>query len=517
MTARRRDVKKSEFVAVTDSQSTDSFDFVRNGQNLRMTQEDLILALGVSGPLQSIGDPAGIPVLSVSGGVNYIRNIIGGPGVMTSIGPQNGVKIQQNYNVDKGGIPIMINEGSDQPTFRSISGTGGIAVSASGDEVSISAGTPVSQKTVQIYEIGDFPTPVGDAITLEDDTQYLVQNDISSSYYYVFGENTVLTGADGTLVELEYTGTGSMINAVDKNMKIRDIILRCDSGDLYDISSTTGLHFFRHITGNCYCDTMGTLDNVGAVIIDNVSYNCTTTGITYNGNFVVCIHNLSSINISSGTGNGVDLGTATFTTLQFNQAFGQINTTGYVLVGLPNSGNINPGGLGTIINSKQLGTANSFSGVTPYDDLWEMQNNADVPNSFDSCLVTHGGGTITITTIATPVIIGATWTEQDAHRFTTTAAGTFTYTGKGSHVAVDASITADIVTGIDNVSFFLYLNGVQITASRVTREFNAGDPGNVTLVWETPVETNDYLQLYVQNDDATADVIITTLTLRIRS
>jgi len=517
MTVRRRDVKKSEFVAVSDSQSTDSFDFVRNGQNLRMTQEDLILALGVSGPLQSIGDPAGIPVLSVSGGVNYIRNIIGGPGIMTSIGPQNGVKIQNNYNVDKGGVPIMINEGSDQPTFRSISGTGGIAVSASGDEVSISAGTPVSQKTVLIYEIGDFPTPVGDAITLEDDTQYLVQNDISSTYYYVFGENTVLTGADGTLVELEYTGTGSMINAVDKSMKIRDIILRCDSGDLYDISSTTGLHFFRHVTGNCYCDTMGTLDNVGAVVVDNVAYNCTTTGVTYNGNFAVCIHNLTSINIPSGTGSGVDLGTATFTILQFNQAFGQIDTTGYALVGLPNSGNINAGGLGTVINSKQLGTANTFSGVTPFDDRWEMQNNADVPNSIDSLLATHGGATLTIGAIGVPVMISATWLAHEEYRFTSTVGGLFTYDGKGANVEVNVSISADIATGIDNLSFYVGYNGAYIVASRVTREFNAGDIGNVTLVWALNLSTSDTVSLWVANDDTTVSVIIEQAIIRVRS
>lgn len=517
MTARRRDVKKSEFVAVTDSQSTDSFDFVRNGQNLRMTQEDLILALGVSGPLQSIGDPAGIPVLSVSGGVNYIRNIIGGPGVMTSIGPQNGVKIQQNYNVDKGGVPIMINEGSDQPTFRSISGTGGIAVSASGNEVSISAGTPVSAKTVQIYEIDDFPTPVGDAITLEDDTQYLVQNDISSSYYYVFGENTVLSGADGTLVELEYTGTGSMLNAVDKNLKIKDIILRCDSGNLYDFSSTTGLHFVRHLIGNCYCDTMGTIDGLGAMIVDNVAYNCATSGITFAGNITLCILNLTTINIPSGTGNGVDLGTATFDVLQFNQAFGQINTTGDVIVGLADSGNINAGGLGTIINSKQLGTANTFSGITAYDDRWEMQNNSEVPNSIDSLLATHGGATLAITTAGVPVQITDTWTAYEEFRFTSDTAGTFVYDGKGANVELNATISADISTGIDDLSFYVGYNGAYIAASRVTREFNAGDVGNVTLVWALNLATSDTVSLWVANDDTTVSVIIEQAIIRVRS
>lgn len=517
MTARRRDVKKSEFVAVTDSQSTDSFDFVRNGQNLRMTQEDLILALGVSGPLQSIGDPAGIPVLSVSGGVNYIRNIIGGPGIMTSIGPQNGVKIQQNYNIDKVGIPVMINEGSDQPTFRSISGTGGIAVAAAGDQISISAGAPAATKTINIYELADFPTPVGNAITLADDTEYKILNDISSANYYVMGEKTVLSSIDESLIALEYTGTGNMIVAADKSCSINCIRLECPNGSLYDISSTTGLHTFRHYNGQVNCDIMGTMDNLRIVDIVNVSYGCATAGILYSGTFQACTLVRVGVYIPSGTGTAVDLGTAVFTVFQLFQGFGEINGTGYAVSGLANSGNIAIGGLGSIQNSKQFGTAGSLNNIGPYDDRWEMAFNEGIPDSLDSLLVTHGGTTLTITTPGVPVMIGATWLAHEEYRFTSTVGGLFTYNGKGSNVEINVSISADIATGIDNLSFYIGHNGSYVANSQVTREFNAGDVGNVTLVWALNLTQNDTVSFWAANDDTTVSIIIVNAVARVRS
>ena len=208
---RKRDVKKSDFITLESVQSGDYFDFTRSGQNYKIELNDLLNSMGVSGELQTLGEIGGIPVLRVIAGVNYIRNILGNRGISVSVSPQNGVVIGHNFTVDSSGIPIMINEGADSPVIRSVQAGAGINVSGSGNNIQISSTEiPESTKTVVVYNINDFPDPdlvETDLIVLESDTEYKVQADVSSVYRFKFSEDTLLSGADGALVTLEYTGS----------------------------------------------------------------------------------------------------------------------------------------------------------------------------------------------------------------------------------------------------------------------------------------------------------------------
>lgn len=516
---RRRDIKKSDFVLVDSSESNDTFDLVRNGQNLKIKQSSLISDFGVSGPLVVRGESTATPVLTVIASVNYIRNILGGSGINVALSAQDGVEISHNFTADSTGVPVLINTGSDSPTVRSIQAGSGISVSGAGGIIQVSStGVPASSKTIIVYDISDFPTPVGDLITLADETEYRLENDISSAYRFLLGTNTVLSGADDYLIELEYTGIGTMITVVDDTVKIKDIYLSCASATMFDVSSSTGAHVFRMFNCRGLCDNVGTFDNLQSMQWHDVNFEAVyTQGVELSGTFYVVLFDTLSLQMPSGTGNGINLGTAVITYFTIDKAVIAVSTSGYSMSGLANSGNIASDGLGVVFNSRNFGTAAPTDNIFPTDDRWEFSLNVEVPNSYDTVLATHGGATIAIATAATPVIVGATWTEQVASRFTTTAGGRWTYTGKGASVEITASVTADIVTASDSVTFFFYLNGVQITASAVSRTFSAGSPGNISMVWEEYLDTSDYLELWVQNDDTNVDVIIVNATMRIRS
>lgn len=86
-------IKKSEFVGTTVIADTSTFDFVIDGQNLKILKSDFLAALGVTGTLSQSG-VIGVPVLDVSGGTdNKIRNLIAGNGMEISVHPQNGIII----------------------------------------------------------------------------------------------------------------------------------------------------------------------------------------------------------------------------------------------------------------------------------------------------------------------------------------------------------------------------------------------------------------------------------------
>lgn len=516
---RRRDIKKSDFNVVGALESSDYFDFVRNGQNLRISQVDLIAGLGTVGTIEAVGEATAVPVLEIVGGANYIRSILAGSGISAQVSPQNGIEVSHNFTADTSAVPVMVNALADSPVIRSIEAGTGINVSGSGNVIQVAlSGVPATTKTTVINDISDFPAPVGDLITLSADTEYLIQSDISSVYRYAVGENTLVSGSDKKLISLEYTGVGTMITALDVNFKIKDIKLTCDSGTAFSVSSTTGLHVADIYNTNVSCNNVGNFDNLLSLAVTGSNFSPVyTQGFTFTGNFSIFSFVLSGLVIPSGTGNGFTLGTSTFTFLTITSAFLQVDTTGYVVSGLASSGNINAGGSGLISVSRNFGTADFSNNITPYDDLWKSSANSRLPDSKEVALSTHGGATIAIATAATPVIVGATWLSHKSYRFTSAVGGRWTYDGIETDVSVTASITADIATGTDNVSFFLYKNGVQIPESIVTREFTAGNVGNLSLLWDVSMVQNDYVELWVQNDDTNVDVIIVNAVMRIRS
>lgn len=516
---RKRDVKKSDFTTLESTEPGDYFDFTRSNQNYKIELTNLQASMGVSGELQTLGEATATPVLRIIAGVNYIRNVLGHRGISVATSPQDGIQIGHNFTVDTTGVPIMINEGADSPTIRSVEAGNGINVSGSGGIMQIALSEiPASSKTVIVYDINDFPDPdliETDLIILEDDTEYKLQNDVSSVYRYQMGSNTLLSGADANMVNLEYTGTGTMLTISDVNCKIKDIRLICATGTLHEVSSTTGLHRFQHFDGNCICYDMGTVDNMRLVYFDNVNYQVENNGVVFSGNIYTCILNLVAIYIAGGTGNAIDLGTAVFDIFQLNQAFANVNSTGYAVTGALDSANIAVDGLGTIENSRQFGTADSLNNISPFDDRWEMTHNANVPNSMSVMLATNAGVTVDLGT-TNPNIIGATWLTHTDHRFDTVIGGRWTYTGKGMDAAITATISADLALATDNISFYIYKNGTQITESRVTREFTAGNPGNVSIIWDEYLVTGDYLELWVSNDDTNVDMDILNATMRIK-
>jgi hypothetical protein len=135
---RASSIKKSNFNALTEAVATDYFDFVQNGQNFKITLANLITSLGVSGAIAAAGDVSAIPVLNQDGGVNYIRGILGGSGILASLSAGGAVEIDHNFTIDSTGSAIMANATAASPTFRSIVGGTGITVTTVGNTIEIS-------------------------------------------------------------------------------------------------------------------------------------------------------------------------------------------------------------------------------------------------------------------------------------------------------------------------------------------------------------------------------------------
>ena len=122
--------KKSEFVQQGTVLANSYLDYVVNGSNYKISYDNFVANLGVTGSIIQTGAVTGAPVLDVDGSVNKIRNIESGSGVNANVSAQNGIVLSHNFTANADGLPILLNTTAASPTIASIVAGSGISVAA---------------------------------------------------------------------------------------------------------------------------------------------------------------------------------------------------------------------------------------------------------------------------------------------------------------------------------------------------------------------------------------------------
>jgi len=115
----------------------------------------------------------------------------------------------------------------------------------------------------------------------------------------------------------------------------------------------------------------------------------------------------------------------------------------------------------------------------------------------------------TIAGAGTAVKMAGTTTAISTRQFTHTD-NKLLYTGQiTSRFWITATVTLDVASGADNLSVQLFKSGALITGSE-QRVFNtAGEPSQVTAMIDTTLATGNYIEIYVENEDTTANIDVT--------
>lgn len=131
--------KKSDFIAKNVVDAGSYLDYFVNGTNYKISYDNFLSGLGVSGTIVQTGDVTGTAVLNVDGSVNKIRNLENGSGIVTSVSVDNGITISHNFTQDTTGSPIVKDITLASPTFVSLVAGDGIDITAVGDTLEISS------------------------------------------------------------------------------------------------------------------------------------------------------------------------------------------------------------------------------------------------------------------------------------------------------------------------------------------------------------------------------------------
>jgi hypothetical protein len=143
-------VKQSDFTQQTSIISGSFLGFFANGYNYKISYDNFLGGLGVTGTIAQDGAVTGTPVLDIQGTANYIRNLEDGSGIVTNVSAENGITIAHNFTVNTTGEPLMQDIASASPMFVSLVGGTGIAVTTSGDTIEIASTEAASFASVSM-------------------------------------------------------------------------------------------------------------------------------------------------------------------------------------------------------------------------------------------------------------------------------------------------------------------------------------------------------------------------------
>jgi len=517
----RNSQKISEFTVENILTDADLFTFVRNATNLNIPFSQFKLALGVTGSLTSVGNAFAPPVLTGSGTDYQIRAIESSKGVVATVSAENGINVACNFTQDNSGFPLIPDLNASQYKFKTLKAGSNIGIIDDGDSLEIGViPTASTTKTVIVSEESDFPTPVGGVITLANDTDYLIVDDVSTSNSFAIGTSTVLRAASSQLIQLTYTGAGDMFTGTNPSFKIRDITVSCPNGNLFNVTSAAPSSIIQLIETNVQeCETLGTISGAFIVRLTNVAFeDIKTKGFTFSGSNLY--FSMNTILAFIRTGILFDFGTSTFRSMSISNGVVEATGAGVTFMsGLASSGNIVAGGLATVNNNKTFNVDTQLSGITSKDDRWEFNGNNNIADTMNFGLVSTTTNALETTIVSTgvPVKVNAVFVDSDLSRFTADGTGRLTYSGDSNSI-LDINVSSALLGasgGDKQSSLYIAINGAVVAATAIQATTNSSKAGSASTIWQYDFNKDDYVEVWVANETDTTNIVAQDVVLRV--
>lgn len=520
-------LKKSGFNASTTVPSSATLDYVYNGVNTKITFANFVSNLGVTGTIVQDGAVTGTPVLDTAGSVNNIRNLEDGAGVTASVSAENGITLSHSFVQDTTGLPILLNATDLTPDLISLTGSGGITLTATDKVIDISGTTEGFSSQVIVKQASDLSG------ALDSTKEYVIDGviDMGATQITVPQGGLNLKGfsfdiSKLTSSESSYTMFVSPAGG-SGNVVLSDMAFEVTgaSSKLFDIVSDTGFEAVEINAVNFNdCTDLGVIDNyrqglelgtgrfggtpslemkgawlggyrITTSIARSIDNAMTAPIFKAGAGLVISTRFLTDLNIDLGTTAPLtDFAPSNFANPSSFQVRGAIVTRG-----------------GTPDPTDSTVTPN----ITASDLEASWDDNIGIGNTFEG-----GESEITTETATTISVIGAavdvagTFTASDLQHFDAPANGQLRHLGntpREYRVSVDFSVAGTsaeqikllIVKWDDSASSF-----VEIATQ--TREINnfvgSRDIAFFNMLKTVVLDQNDYIKIQVANMTSTNNV-----------
>jgi len=383
-------------------------------------------------------------------------------------------------------------------------------------------GSPVSGSEV-ISQESDFAVQDATTITLEAQTNYLISATFSTAKRFIAQNGSSWQSGSQRGHAVTYTGTGNMFTGSDVSFYIHDTTISCPTAQAFEFTDTVeGLQIF--IAERIQIDEAekwGTFNGMLAAENNNSNSPDIDDGITIGGTNPVIVSNQRlAMTSTSVSFIGFDLGSASISIAEWSDLFFIAPSGAIGISGLASSGNVPTGFSAMVVNSSFSGGMTDLQNITTDDIRWLFRDNTPTKDTFPDALISFRSNA-TETVVSTqdvPVIVNATWVEQQVSFFTSTSAGRLTYNGERD-LPGPIDISCGLISsggGSITVTVYIASNGSVLTASGVPIDISGNSAQTLSIPWQGTISEDDFVEVFVENNSNTTNIIVEYATFRIR-
>jgi hypothetical protein len=382
-------------------------------------------------------------------------------------------------------------------------------------EVQSSANT--RNNYVLVKSTADLPAPVGGIITLTAGTTYEINGTITlTSKINLNG--CYVVGADATNDKLVYTpSTGEMFTGTKGgSVKTLTLMAATTGAKLFNVDMAATETLLVRDCNVIGCKDIGLVKGGNVVFFSVINYAGNTNGITYQNNSTLLRDNTAWFSSNAGTFEKL---VGSFNLIEKLGGFGQPMLANSATA-LDVSGITSIVEGGNLKNTAFIGTGTKVTGT--FSKKWEVEAaglNTEKDATATGTLYVSTSTTTAIATTNTPVKIAGTTTATELARFTSPANNRLVYDGtKTRTFIVTAAISASGTSSSNVYSFYIFKNGVEITASRQRTKVSStvGDVQVITIVSTVTLSPGDYVEVWTENNSSNVDLNVQNMTLSIK-
>lgn len=242
--------------------SSDLFVFARNSQVYSIAFSSLLVELGATGTITSIGSGESVSILNQpSAGINQIRSIEPSRGITATTGAEGGIEIKTNLANDPTGFGLIKDTTANQIVFKSIVGGVNTSIDDDGDSLTINveSASPFSKQVV-VRDASDFDSPIDSTV------QYLIDGDVNmgATQITIPSGGINLAGYNFSVSKLysESAAYTMFVGATSGNFIAKDMSFGASgSGSaVFGMTASTGFEAIEVLSCNFIdCDSLGTI------------------------------------------------------------------------------------------------------------------------------------------------------------------------------------------------------------------------------------------------------------------
>jgi hypothetical protein len=375
-------------------------------------------------------------------------------------------------------------------------------------------------KIVFVSSKGDLPTPISGAINLEDKFTYFFVNEVDlTGDYLVCGVDTTIIGGSSENCRIKSTGLATAMIRSNYSIPIRNITIEAQLAlDLDGSSSpTTAIDWFG--VNFTDCTVVGTIANYNNFIMTDSAF-INSSGLVFDGTFST-IGFTQCLFDNRSTSTSITIPSTATITRRFRIIYSSfVSLSGETSLNISTSATIPVEGY--ILDTVNFSGGGTYNAGVQYNDNKSLfvncrgiQNSAEIANYYmqNNATLTDiltQGVAVKIAGITTAASINQRFTHTDNRA---TYVGAITRAFKVTAVASVTSATAN-----KQIGFYVAKNGTVIADSEMYVTTNANNRAeSVAIQTITSLATNDYIEIWVENDTDATDVTVTYLNVIIES